>query len=65
MNTLILVNGVAVICITALGLAAMALHIGDASQIALASVSTLGGFIGGVSAAHALTALKPLPTDPA
>ena len=59
MTAQILVNGVAVLCIAALGGAAMWLHIAEASQIALASVSTLGGFIGGVGAAHVAASLKP------
>jgi hypothetical protein len=55
-------NGLAVAGIVALGLAAKFGPPGTGDQIALAAVSTLGGFIGGVGAAHA--AMRAAPQDP-
>jgi hypothetical protein len=47
-----LVNGVAVVGIVALGLAGKFGPSGTGDQIALGAIQILGGFIGGVGAAH-------------
>lgn len=53
MNTNLFVNGLAVAAITAIAVVAL-LTIGvNAKEIALAGVSALGGFIGGVAATKA------------
>jgi hypothetical protein len=64
MHPQILCNALAVIGIVALGVAAKFGPPGTGDQIALAAVSSLGGFIGGVSAAHAAMRLAA-PPDPA
>ena len=52
MNWHALVNAVAVLGIVALGLAGKFGPAGTGDQIALGAIQILGGFIGGVGAAH-------------
>ena len=52
MNGQALVNGAAVLGIVALGLAGKFGPPGTGDQIALGAIQILGGFVGGVGAAH-------------
>ncbi len=63
MNWQALVNGMAVAGIVAIGIAAKFGPANTGDQIALGAIQILGGFIGGVGAAH-LAGLPSPPRDP-
>ncbi|MDB5483040.1 MAG: hypothetical protein JWO83_4093 [Caulobacteraceae bacterium] len=64
MNWQAAVNGLAVVGIVALGLAGKFGPQGTGDQIALGAIQILGGFIGGVGAAHLAAKDPELPAVP-